>query len=293
MTLTAEQIQAAKGQGFLRDKNTEDKFNARVIIGNGRITAEQCHKIADAAERFGNGYMMMTRLCVELQGILFENIEPLRAFLQEAGLETGGTGAKVSPVVACKGTTCSFGIIDTFGLSEKIHERFYLGGREKKLPHKFKIAIGGCPNNCVKPTLNDFGIIGQRVPKPDYAKCRGCKVCAVEKACVHNVTSFGEDGKIKVAKRSCRNCGRCTKKCPFGVFDDYETGYAAYIGERRGRDGFVGHRLGKMLKSEDEVLNLLEKAIDYFAEHGESGERFAAAINRIGFKNVQNALIGK
>ena len=31
--------------------------------------------------------------------------------------------------------------------------------------HKFKIAVGGCPNNCVKPDLNDLGIIGQMVPK--------------------------------------------------------------------------------------------------------------------------------
>ena len=32
-----------------------------------------------------------------------------------------------------------------------------------KLPHKFKIAVGGCPNNCVKPDLNDLGVIGQRI----------------------------------------------------------------------------------------------------------------------------------
>ena len=28
------------------------------------------------------------------------------------------------------------------------------------LPAKFKIAVGGCPNNCIKPSLNDFGISG-------------------------------------------------------------------------------------------------------------------------------------
>ena len=33
-----------------------------------------------------------------------------------------GTGKKVRPVVSCKGTTCQYGLIDTFGLSEKIHE---------------------------------------------------------------------------------------------------------------------------------------------------------------------------
>ena len=40
-------------------------------------------------------------------------------FIQEAGLDTGGTGSKVRPVVSCKGTTCQYGLIDTFALSEE------------------------------------------------------------------------------------------------------------------------------------------------------------------------------
>ena len=81
-----------------------------------------------AAERFGSGELAMTsRLTVEIQGVPFDNIEPLREFLAQAGLETGGTGSKVRPVVSCKGTTCQYGLIDTFALSEEIHERFYHG----------------------------------------------------------------------------------------------------------------------------------------------------------------------
>ena len=126
---------------------------------------------------------MTSRLTMEIQGVPFDNIEPLREYLMQAGLETGGTGSKVRPVVSCKGTTCQYGLIDTFALSEEIHERFYHGYREVKLPHKFKIAVGGCPNNCVKPDLNDLGIIGQRVPQIDLEKCRGCKVCQIENNC--------------------------------------------------------------------------------------------------------------
>ena len=47
--------------------------------------------------------------------------------LENTALMTGGTGAKVRPVVSCKGTTCQYGLIDTFALSRKIHERFYVG----------------------------------------------------------------------------------------------------------------------------------------------------------------------
>ena len=95
---------------------------------------------------------------MEVQGIPFEKIDEFRAYIEKEGLTTGGTGSKVRPVVSCKGTTCQYGLIDTFALSEEIHERFYEGYRSVKLPHKFKIAVGGCPNNCVKPDLNDIGI---------------------------------------------------------------------------------------------------------------------------------------
>ena len=33
-------------------------------------------------------------------------------FWADAGLETGGTGSKVRPVVSCKGTTCQYGLIE-------------------------------------------------------------------------------------------------------------------------------------------------------------------------------------
>ena len=125
---------------------------------------------------------MTSRMTMEIQGVPFDNIEPLREYLMQAGLETGGTGSEVRPVVSCKGTTCQYGLIDTFGLSEEIHERFYHGYGNVKLPHKFKIAVGGCPeNNCVKPDLNDLGIIGQRIPQVDMEKCRGSKVCPCRK----------------------------------------------------------------------------------------------------------------
>ena len=151
--LTPEDIQRVKGLGCLRDKRYDDIFNVRVITRNGRITAKEHHAIAEASEKFGSGAVAMTtRLTLEIQGVKYENIEGLIAFLKEHNLETGGTGKLVRPIVSCKGTTCQFGLIDTFGLSEKIHERFYVGYHNVTLPHKFKIAVGGCPNNCVKPS---------------------------------------------------------------------------------------------------------------------------------------------
>ena len=184
MALSPEEIKRVKGLGCLQDKRYPDVFNVRVLTVNGRLTTDTHRVIAEAADRFGSGEVALTtRLTMEIQGVKYENIEPLFAFLAEHGLSAGGTGAKVRPVVSCKGTTCQYGLCDTFALSEKIHTRFYEGYHGVALPHKFKIAVGGCPNNCVKPELNDLGIIGQRVPTVDLEKCKGCKKCKVADAC--------------------------------------------------------------------------------------------------------------
>ncbi len=128
-TISADEIKRVKALGFLNNKRT-DLFNGRIITVNGKITAEQARVIAGAAEKYGNGDVeFTTRLTVEVRGIHYNDIEPFREYIAAAGLETGGTGSLVRPVVACKGTTCQYGLYDTFALSEKIHERFYKGYR--------------------------------------------------------------------------------------------------------------------------------------------------------------------
>ena len=291
-TLTPEQIKQVKGLGCLQDKRYSDVFNVRVITRNGRITTDEHRAIADAADKFGSGAVAMTsRLTREIQGVPYDNIEPLRAFLAEHGLETGGTGAKVRPVVSCKGTTCQYGLIDTFGLSQKIHDRFYVGYHNVALPHKFKIAVGGCPNNCVKPELNDLGVIGQRVPNVDLDKCRGCKKCRVEANCPIKHAKV-VDGKVRIDLDQCNHCGRCKNKCLFDAIS-YTDGYKVSIGGRWGKKTATAIPLGKVFTSEEEVLDVVEKTICLFRDEGIAGERFADTIARLGFDYVEAKLLGK
>lgn len=289
--LPPEEIKRVKGLGCLQDKRYGDVFNVRVITRNGKITNEEQRAIAEAAEKFGNGELTMTtRLTLEIQGVPYANIDPLIAFLAEHHLETGGTGSLVRPVVSCKGTTCQYGLIDTFALSEKIHERFYKGYHNVTLPHKFKIAVGGCPNNCVKPDLNDLGIIGQRVPVFDYSKCRGCKKCQVELSCPMKVAKV-ENQVLRLNAEECNGCGRCRAKCPFGVTEQYMEGCKIYIGGRWGKKIANGRPLAKLFTSEEEVLDTVERAILFFRDEGITGERFADTVNRLGFEYVQEKLL--
>ena len=291
VTVSPADITRVKALGCLFDKRTADCFNVRVITRNGKITSQEQTAIAEAAAQFGSGEVTMTsRLTLEIQGVPYANIEPLRAFLLENGLETGGTGSKVRPVVSCKGTTCQYGLIDTFDLSEEIHERFYKGYAGVKLPHKFKIAVGGCPNNCVKPDLNDLGVIGQRVPEVDLDLCRGCKICQVEQACPISVAKV-IDGKVVLDPDTCNHCGRCIGKCPFKAVERYTNGYRVYIGGRWGKRVKQGEALDKVFTSREEVMDVIEKAILLFRDQGITGERFADTVARLGLDEVQRQLL--
>ncbi len=291
--LSPEDIKRVKGLGFLQDKRYPDVFNARVITRNGRITTDEHRAIAEAADRFGSGQVAMTtRLTMEIQGVRYENIQPLMDFLSAYGLTTGGTGALVRPVVSCKGTTCQYGLIDTYALSEKIHERFYVGYHNMPLPHKFKIAVGGCPNNCVKPDLNDLGVVGQRVPVPDTEKCRGCKKCQIEKNCPIHAARL-EDGRISIDPDACNHCGRCKGKCPFGAVEEYREGYKILIGGRWGKKTACGRPLPRLFTTEEEVMAVIDRAILLFREEGIAGERFADTVTRLGFDYVSGKLLGE
>lgn len=288
--LSPEQIKAVKGLGCLRDKRYPDKFNVRVITRNGKITTDEHRAIAEAADKFGSGEVAMTtRLTLEIQDVDYNNLENLFAFLASHGLESGGTGPKVRPIVSCKGTTCQYGLIDTYALSLAIHEKFYKGYHSTVLPHKFKIAVGGCPNNCVKPELNDMGIIGQKVPVIDYDKCRTCKKCSAALGCPLGV--FKSDGKVHIDTENCNRCGRCIKACPFGAISSDGAAYRIYIGGRWGKRTAQGQPLSKLFKSEAEVLDVIEKAVILFRDEGINGERFSDTINRLGFEYVEGKLL--
>lgn len=291
LTISKEEEKRVKALGFLSNKGT-DTFSGRVITRNGVISADEMRCMVAAAEKYGNGNLTLTtRLTVECQGIPFEQIEPFRNHLATAGLETGGTGAKVRPVTACKGTTCQYGLIDTFALSREIHDRFYAGLKDLALPHKFKIAVGGCPNNCMKPDLNDLGIIGQWVPVVNPEACKQCKNCGVKKACGVGAVALDQGG-ITIDRDICRNCGLCIGKCPFEAVSGGGIGYQIVIGGRWGKQVAIGKPLRRIFTDPEEVLKLVEKIIFFYQQQGLPRERFAQTIARLGFETVEAMLLG-
>lgn len=281
LSITPEEKKALKGRGIILNRDQEH-FAVRIITEDGTLNAAQMETVAQAAQKYGDGSVAMTvRLTLEIKGVSYENIEPLCRFLNQCGLYTGGTGNRVRPVVPCKGTYCVHGLFDTQALARELHERFYLGWYDENLPHKFKIGVGGCPNNCIKPGLNDFGIMGQRVPCYDPEKCRACGKCSVVSTCPIKICGQDETGKLDFPREKCNNCGKCIEACPFQAVTEEMVGYKILLGGIWGKRQRMATPLDGIYARE-EVFQILERTLTIWKGQGEAGERFGLFLDRIG-----------
>lgn len=290
MSLNADQIKEVKNQGFLINRGTE-LFSGRIITGNGVLTAAELKTACEAAEKFGNGNLTFTtRQTVELPGIPYEKIPEFKQFVTERGLSIGGTGRRVRPIVSCKGTTCIYGLHDTQEMAAEIHERFFEGYADVLFPHKIKISVGGCPNNCVKPDINDIGIMGQRIPIVNEELCKVCKKCKVEAVCPMNAAVKSET--IVIDEEICVKCGRCSDKCPFGAVTGEITLYKMFIGGQWGKHRYLGYELSRLFER-NEVMDIIESSMLFFKKEGKLGERFRQTIDRIGINTAEKIILSK
>lgn len=284
LNLTDEQKKAYKARGIILTRDGEH-FIERVLSPNGVFTNDQMQAITDAAKKYGSGKVAMTtRLTMEIMDVPFENIEACCDAMYAAGLYVGGTSSLVRPIVACKGSYCVHGLMDVHPFAERVFNEYYVKWHTVRLPHKFKIGIGGCPNNCVKPAFHDFGIMGQSVPDYDPDLCNACNKCSVIGKCPVKAAYQGEDGTLVIDAEKCTNCGKCIGACNFDSIEEKAHGYKITIGGIWGKTQRMGSPVPGIY-SEDEVMALIEKALLIYREQGITGERFGRTVERIGVDN--------
>ncbi|GLT00469.1 nitrite reductase large subunit [Sphingobium jiangsuense] len=124
----------------------------------GVTTPDELRAIADAAEKYGARMVKVTggqRL--DLFGIRKEDLPDIWADLNAAGMVSGHAyGKALRTVKTCVGSEwCRFGTQDSTGLGIRIEQMTW----GSWMPHKFKIAVSGCPRNCAEATIKDFGVI--------------------------------------------------------------------------------------------------------------------------------------
>ena len=124
----------------------------------GLTNPRELRAIADVVEKYNAPMVKVTggqRL--DIFGIRKEDLPAVWADLNAAGMVSGHAyGKSLRTVKTCVGSDwCRFGTQDSTGLGVKIEQMTW----GSWMPHKFKIAVSGCPRNCAEATIKDFGVV--------------------------------------------------------------------------------------------------------------------------------------
>ncbi len=124
----------------------------------GLCTPKDLRAIADVCDKFDVPEMKVTGgQRIDLFGVKKEDLPPMWKDLSDAGFVSGHAyGKAMRTVKTCAGKTwCRFGTQNSTGLGVKLEELTW----GSWMPHKFKLAVSGCPRNCAEATIKDFGVV--------------------------------------------------------------------------------------------------------------------------------------
>jgi anaerobic sulfite reductase subunit C len=263
--------------GFLRQRQP-GFFILRLKMPVGRLESGQLPVLAGIAKKYGRGELhLTTRQGIEIPWISEETIPELKKKIQTAGIAMGASGPRIRVITACPGSrVCRHGIIDAQGFGTTL-DAVYTG---TPVPHKFKIAVAGCPNACTKPRENDIGFAGAAEPRLAPEKCISCKKCL--RTCREEAILFVDD-TITLDPTRCENCGDCITGCPEQALTLNRSGLTVYIGGKMGRHPVLGTKIAEFV-DEKTATGYLDRVLVYYRREGRPRERLADTLTRVGIK---------
>jgi dissimilatory sulfite reductase (desulfoviridin) alpha/beta subunit len=273
-----------KNKGFLSQRQNS-MFSMRLKVVGGTVGVKKLRAIADAAEKYGSGYIHLTsRQQIEVPFVKLENAEKASSELEMQEILGGSSGKKVRAIIACHGNTvCKYGLIDCQRLAYKIDEKYF----GEPVLKKFKIAITDCLSAYAKPQDNDFGIMGVTKPEILEENCIGCESC--EKACKMGAITIKEE-KVMIDREKCVLCGACITACRKDALRAEKIEYTIFVGGSMGRKPRHGIKILELV-SEEQLFSIMEKTIDYYRKEGLDGERLGELFDRFGIERYKQGII--
>ena len=271
---------------------------SRVRVPGGHLQADLLGKIQEISQIYGNGSVhITTRQGFEIPGIKYEDIDKVNELLQpiieSLGINQeipgkGYTSAGTRNVSACIGNNvCPFANYNTTNFAKRIEKAIFPNDLH------FKVALTGCPNDCIKARMHDFGIIGMTEPQYDKDRCVSCGACV--RACKKKSVDALKAVNYKIVRNEekCIGCGECVINCPTGAWTRSKEKYYKLV--IMGRSGKRNPRLAEdflIWADEQSIIKIIlntYKFVDMYIDKSAPGgkEHIGYIIDRVGFEEYK------
>ena len=268
--------------------------------GSGRLLAtESIREYCEIADKYCDGYLRFTsRHNVEYLVSEESNLEPLIEDLNSRNLPIGGTGNGITSIVHTQGWIhCHTPATDASGPVKAIMDELFEHFVGMKLPGKLRIALACCLNMCGAVHCSDIAILGiHRLPPKidDDAVHKTCETPNVIAACpTYAVKPNPKTKSVTVKEEKCMYCGNCYTMCQGMPLADPEgDGISIWVGGKvsNARSGPAFSKLVVPFIPNNpprwpEVVSVIKKIVDCYAEGAKKHERVGEWIDRIGWEN--------
>ena len=269
---------------------------------NTKILRQMC----DIWEEHGSGLIAFHGQSGDImfQGATSEKVQESFDELNKLGFDLGGAGPAVRTGMSCVGAArCEQSCANEQKILRMLVNNFLDDMHRPALPYKFKFKVSGCPNDCMNSIQrSDMSIIGtwrdnmnvdQAEVKAFVAK-KGRKyvIDNVITRCPTKALSLNEDNTLAVDNPNCVRCMHCINVMTKALSPGDDKGITMLIGGKRTLK--IGDTMGTVVvpfmkldteEAYEELKELAETIMDFFADNALEHERTGEMIERIGLGN--------
>jgi sulfite reductase alpha subunit len=280
-------------------------------------------KFCDIWERHGSGLIAFHGQSGDImfQGARTENVQAAFDEINELGFDLGGAGPAVRTSMSCVGAArCEQSCYNEAKAHRQVLNTFTDDIHRPALPYKFKFKFSGCANDCMNSIQRaDMAVIGtwRDNMKTDEALARKwfdkhgmtelvndvISRCPTKTITIKEIKDVSKGERISSVKvndtqcleidnSNCVRCMHCVNVMTGALARGDDTGATILVGGKRTLK--IGDLMGTVvvpfmpLKTDadyDNLVELAQKIIDFFAENALEHERTGEMIERIGLVN--------
>jgi len=270
-------------------------------------TTDALRKLCDIWDKHGSGMLNVHGSTGDFiyLGCKTEDLQPTFDELSDNGFDLGGSGSALRTPTGCVGMgRCEYACIDTMDFIYDVTMTYQMELHRPPYPYKTKIKAAGCPNDCVAAIARaDFSVIGTwrdelRIDQDAVKEYVASGLDIQRLVCSKCPTEAIEfiDGKLELTSpEDCVRCMHCINMMPKAVRPGVDKGATILVGAKAPMmDGAViSTVLVPFMKFEppySEFKELWEKAVDWWDENGNTRERIAELIDRVGMREFLKAM---
>jgi len=286
-------------------------------------STEILRKLCDVWEKTGSGLIALHGQSGDImfQGATTAQVQEAFDAINELGFDLGGAGPAVRTSMSCVGAArCEQSCFDEARAHRQVINTFVDDIHRPSLPYKFKFKFSGCPNDCMNSIQrSDMAVIGtwrdnirtdEGLARKWYAKhgmnelvndvISRCPTKAIQLKKPSEVTkserissvALADDLALEIDNRDCVRCMHCINVMTGALAHGEDTGVTILVGGKRTLK--IGDTMGTVvvpfmrLKTDEDfeaLVDLGQRAIDFFAENALEHERTGEMIERIGLTN--------